>query len=45
VKVVFPEPLSPATPMAKMQGERAMTSLKFRCFMAQGYIGGRDDEE
>ena len=29
VKVVFPDALSPATPMAKMQGGRAMTSLKF----------------
>jgi hypothetical protein len=28
VNVVFPDPLSPATPMVKMYGEAAMVSLK-----------------
>jgi hypothetical protein len=29
VKVVFPDPLSPATPKVKISGEDEMTSLKF----------------
>src|SRR5512136_1875874 len=45
VKVVSPEPLSPATPMAKTRGDRAMTSLKFPRFMDIRVIGGGDDED
>ena len=30
VNVVFPDPLSPATPIIKTRGDRAMISLKLR---------------
>jgi hypothetical protein len=33
VNVVFPDPLSPATPRVKIYGEAAMVSLKFKWFM------------
>src|SRR5665647_294427 len=31
VNVVFPDPMSPATPRVKIQGDAAITSLKFLC--------------
>jgi hypothetical protein len=31
VNVVFPDPLSPATPRVKIQDDAAMVSLKFLC--------------
>jgi hypothetical protein len=37
VNVVFPDPLSPATPMLKIQGEAAIVSLKFLCSMFESF--------
>jgi hypothetical protein len=37
VNVVFPDPLSPATPMVKIQGDAAIVSLKFLCCMFDSF--------
>jgi hypothetical protein len=37
VNVVFPDPLSPATPMLKIQGDAAIVSLKFLCSLFESF--------